>query len=267
MNRRYPLILFLFKIRQKDRGVKSISEVIESWNNIEKTIKEGKYQIVREKNNLKEYFKKEENKKNILQLQIFTEEQLNNFLNAINNSINNSKIKEEKIKPAEKLSIEIINNLEIILNYYKNYYFESKKEEIDMLEKNIKLGEKFEYKKYLNDLEVAISRNERYPIIKFICEKNNKGKEINEKEMLEWLKNFESNENSLRDGKKKKIKRQIKTPIIEYFNNKENMPILLKIFTPEQINNYIEKKEKKEEKEQKEQKEQKISKEIITLMN
>ena len=263
LNRRYPLILFLFKIRQKDRGVKTISEVIESWNNTEKTIKEGKYRKVREKNNLKEYFKKEENKKNTLQSQIFTEEQLNNFLNAINNSINNSKIKEEKIKPAEKLSIEIINNLEIILNYYKNYYFESKKEEIDMLEKNIKLGEKFEYKKYLNDLEVAISRNERYPIIKFICEKNNKGKEINEKEMLEWLKNFESNENSLRDGKKKKIKRQIKMPIIEYFNNKENMPILLKIFTPEQINNYIEKKEQKEEKEQKEQKEQKISKEII----
>ena len=264
LNIRYPLILFLFKIRQKEKGVKSISEVIENWNEIEKMIKEGKFRKLREKKNLKEFFKKEENKENLLK--IFDEAQFNNFLNEQKTNITNNKKKEEEIKPVEKLSVETINNLEIILNYYKNYYFETKKEDINLLEQNIKLGEKFEYEKYLNELEDAKKRNERYPIIKFICEKNNKGKEINEKEMLNSLKNFESSERLIIDGKKNKIIKQIKIPIIEYFNNKENMPILIKIFKQEQINNYIEKKEQKEEKEQEKQKEPKISKENINKL-
>ena len=267
MNIRYPPIAYLFKIKQKERGVKFIKDVISGYEEIEKLIKENRFRRLKEKKNLKEYFKKEENKEVLLK--IFSEEQINNFLNEKNSSIinMNSKIKEEPRKPVEeKLSIEIINNLEIILKYYKNYYFESKKEDIDLIEKNIKLREKFEYEKYLIDLEDAKKRNDKYPIIKFIYEYNYKGKEIKEKELLILLEIFESSEKPIGDGKKNKIIKQIKLPIIEYFNNEENIPILLKVFTQEQIDKFIEKKGQKEKKELKEQKKLKISKEIINKL-
>jgi hypothetical protein len=142
---------------------------------------------------------------------------------------------------SEEIKKEILK-LKEILNYYQFYFFESKKEDIELLEKNIELGEKFEYEKYLTDLEKSKNMNDRYPIIKFIFEKNSKGNEMTEKELQKTLKSFESNERPIKDGKKSKISRQIKKPMVEYFNIKENEKILLKIFTQEQINQYKKKK-------------------------
>ena len=236
LNLRFPFIQYLFEIKKKERNAKSISEAIASWKICEKMIKENRVNKMKEKKNLKIFFKNEENK-NVIS-SVFTEEEINNFINGDNKNKN----KEEKEKPKEKLNEEVINNLKIVLNCYKNYFFESKKEDIELLEKNIKLGEKFEYEKYLTDLKKSIEMNDRYPIIKFIFEKNNKGNEMTEKELQKILKSFESSERPIKDGKKSKIKSQIKNPIIEYFNNEENANILLKIFTQEQIDQYKEEK-------------------------
>ena len=236
LNLRFPFIQYLFEIKKKERNAKSISEAIASWKICEKMIKENRVNKMKEKKNLKIFFKNEENK-NVIS-SVFTEEEINNFINGDNKN----KIKEEKEKPKEKLNEEVINNLKIVLNCYKNYFFESKKEDIELLEKNIELGEKFEYEKYLTDLKKSIEMNDRYPIIKFIFEKNNKGNEMTEKELQKILKSFESSERPIKDGKKSKIKSQIKNPIIEYFNNEENANILLKIFTQEQIDQYKEEK-------------------------
>ena len=236
LNLRFPFIQYLFEIKKKERNAKSISEAIASWKICEKMIKENRVNKMKEKKNLKIFFKNEENK-NVIS-SVFTEEEINNFINGDNKNKN----KEEKEKPKEKLNEEVINNLKIVLNCYKNYFFESKKEDIELLEKNIELGEKFEYEKYLTDLKKSIEMNDRYPIIKFIFEKNNKGNEMTEKELQKILKSFESSERPIKDGKKSKIKSQIKNPIIEYFNNEENANILLKIFTQEQIDQYKEEK-------------------------
>ena len=236
LNLRFPFIQYLFEIKKKERNAKSISEAIASWKICEKMIKENRVNKMKEKKNLKIFFKNEENK-NVIS-SVFTEEEINNFINGDNKNKN----KEEKEKPKEKLNEEVINNLKIVLNCYKNYFFESKKEDIELLEKNIVLGEKFEYEKYLTDLKKSIEMNDRYPIIKFIFEKNNKGNEMTEKELQKILKSFESSERPIKDGKKSKIKSQIKNPIIEYFNNEENANILLKIFTQEQIDQYKEEK-------------------------
>ena len=236
LNLRFPFIQYLFEIKKKERNAKSISEAIASWKICEKMIKENRVNKMKEKKNLKIFFKNEENK-NVIS-SVFTEEEINNFINGDNKNKN----KEEKEKPKEKLNEEVINNLKIVLNCYKKYFFESKKEDIELLEKNIELGEKFEYEKYLTDLKKSIEMNDRYPIIKFIFEKNNKGNEMTEKELQKILKSFESSERPIKDGKKSKIKSQIKNPIIEYFNNEENANILLKIFTQEQIDQYKEEK-------------------------
>ena len=87
------------------------------------------------------------------------------------------------------------NKLKEIVTYYKNFCFESKKEEIIILA-NILDSKWGKYKIYLDDYDKAQKMNERYSIIKYLFEntKNTKNNiKISTEELLKneadnWIK-------------------------------------------------------------------------------
>ena len=120
--------------------------------------------------------------------------------------------------------------------FYKNYYFESKKEDIKMFEDIIKYN-KGGYKNYLNDYNLAEYKNKRYLIIKDIFYNN---KKIDSENNLE--KNFkiwETLEKSIKDRKMKIIHKKYLELLNKYFCDKNNKEYLLKIFKQEDIDYLI----------------------------
>ena len=131
------------------------------------------------KKKLYDYFNNEENK-DIL-MKIFEKDILENCKKELEHQINKKKITKEEI---EKLTI--------VLNYYKNYLFESKKEDIIIIEKAIK-KKNVDYEKFLNDLDISKAMNEKYPIIEYLSNAidNKNIKERTEEEIKLILDTFE----------------------------------------------------------------------------
>ena len=159
---REPLINIIHE--KKENTEENIKKSKETWNKYEDMINRKVLVKIPKgiKKELFKYFKDEENKNRLTQ--IFNED-IYDFL-----------IKQsENILKKEILSEEIIEKLKIVLNYYKNYFPETKKEDIDLLEKAIEKKEEFDYKKYLdNNLDEMKNKNNRFKIIEFLLEKNNK---------------------------------------------------------------------------------------------
>ena len=128
-----------------------------------------------------------------------------------------------------------VNKLKEVLKYYKNYYFISKKDIIAQIEENIKNKNFDNISK--DDYEKAVEYNDRYPIIKFIYYDSNNKKIDNEKALLEYVENWKEIERQIKDKKTKKMKR--KQLVSEYFSYLDNKDILLKIFTQEQYDAFI----------------------------
>ena len=59
------------------------------------------------------------------------------------------------------------NGLYDVLTFYKDYNFESKMDDIKIIEESIKYNDKIDYYKYLNDYEIAKEMNKRTDIIKY----------------------------------------------------------------------------------------------------
>ena len=114
------------------------------------------------------------------------------------------------------LGDEIISDLKIVLNYYKNYFPETKKEDIDLLEKAIEKKEEFDYKKYLdNNLEEMKNKNNRFKIIEFLLEKNNKNR--TEKNIKDIEKSFNNAVKVIKDKRFTKLKKRFKRTFIRIF--------------------------------------------------
>ena len=224
MNLRYPLIKLIFD-NSKD---KVIDNAIKTWNLYEDMIKKNRFKKMPStyKNLFINYFNEEKNKERLIE--IFGNDNYENFKNINNNS-----------KEKKKLNDETINNLNIVLKYYKNYLFESKKEEIILLEKAIQKGEEFEYKNYLENLEEKKIMNDKYPLIEFIYYWNNKGKAKTEEEIKNTLKSYNTAEQAIKDKKTNKLKNYLKEPLKEFFNNKDNHQILIKIFSQDMIDKFV----------------------------
>ena len=145
------------------------------------------------------------------------------------------------------------DQLKQILEYYTNYLFETKKEEIKLLNdfiNNINL--EIEYEKYLQDFEKAKKMNERIEIIKFLLEETEKSYE-NEKEVSECAKIWEGLEKAIKDKKIKNIKKNYMEILKKYFNDSNNKDLLISIFTEEIYEYFInEIKEKNSEKNEEE---------------
>ena len=237
-NIRYPLIDYLFQIRLKENKAKEISEIFKPWKVIEDGIKNRRVRRLKEKNNILAFFKQEKNRE--ILLKIFTEEQINFFLDEKNLEIKDDNIISEPNakKEKEQTNREIIVNLKIILNYYKIFLFESKAKEITEIENAIDNDVKIEYEKYMKDLENAKKMNDRYPIIEFLHNKENKDKN-SEKDYESLINSFSAIEKMIRDKKINKFRGPRKDQMLEFFSDNKNMDILLKIFTQEQIGFFL----------------------------
>ena len=114
--------------------------------------------------------------------------------------------------------------------------FESKKDEIKNIEDIIK-NNNGDYNKYLCDIEIAKNMNIRYEIIKYLIEKKNVEKtEENIKIYIDSWKNIEQ---QIKDKKFKKMKKDFKTKMCEYFSDENNKELLIKIFNKDIYDYFI----------------------------
>ena len=141
----------------------------------------------------------------------------------------------------EKIPKLDLLQLKVVLEYYKEYCFESKKKVIEIIENIIK-DNKGEYKKYLTEYKFAKKMNERLPIINyyFTMEKNIKKENVSEEEFIKFGKNWETLEDGIKKKKIKKFRKTDKIILYKYFNDINNRKILLNIFDEENINFFIE---------------------------
>ena len=140
-----------------------------------------------------------------------------------------------------EITIDEQQKLQEVLEYYKNFEFESKRKEIQELEAIINNKNKSENldEKYLKDYETYIKMNKRFKIIKYLKDKNNKN-EQSEKLINQEAKNWEIFEKMIRDKKIKKMRKKDKKNLLEFFNNKENTNYLLELFSKDIYNYFIE---------------------------
>ena len=74
------------------------------------------------------------------------------------------------------------NGLYDVLIFYKDYNFESKMDEIKIIEESIKYNEKIDYYKYLNDYEIAKEMNKRTALLNIYIPKKRRNILIKKKE-------------------------------------------------------------------------------------
>ena len=125
--------------------------------------------------------------------------------------------------------------LKEILNYYKTFLFESKREDINLIEDAIK-NNNLNYKIYLKDYDIAKKINIRLPLINNCFNTNNLKTENEFNNAIEVWNNIEK---MIREKKIKKIRKDIKILLNKYINDENNMDILLKIFSQDIIDFYI----------------------------
>ena len=161
------------------------------------------------------------------------------------NNINNNNSR-EKIEYILKLTVDLeyyfinkisdkeLEQLKEVLEYYKNYLFKSKKEEIKLIERIIE-SNKGEYQIYLKEYELAKKMNIRKDIITYFYDlKNSSEEDLNEK-ITKW----EKIEKVIVDKKIKKMKNSEKSKLILYFKDENKRKLLLQIFSKDIIDFYI----------------------------
>ena len=126
-----------------------------------------------------------------------------------------------------------INIIKILINevltYYKEYLFESKKQEIIDIEKKINNNEN-DFGIYLQDYELAKKMNLRAPIINYLYAYTNKSMIKNEEKFKNELKMWERIEKMIVEHKIKKMNKNYKQILLNYINEEENNKnILMKI--------------------------------------
>jgi len=124
-----------------------------------------------------------------------------------------------------------IEKLELVLEYYKELLFESKKEDIQLIEDILNNNKKFE-DILLIDYEKAKKMKKKLPIIKFIFEgkyKDNKNKRT-ESEIIKVVATWEKLEKMISQQKIKKMKDDERRIICKYFTDNNNKDILLENF-------------------------------------
>ena len=146
------------------------------------------------------------------------------------------------------------NELNEVLEYYKNFCFESKKEAIKRIE-NESLNKEEINLILKSDLEKAKKINLRKNLIFFLLNKNNNIKivKLSEKKIESIVKKVENCEKLIKDNKfMNKMRTDDKEIFYEFFNQEKNKEMLLKIFTQEEydcfMNGIKEEKIKKKEK-------------------
>ena len=143
---------------------------------------------------------------------------------------------------------EEINKLETVLKYYKLFYFETKVKDIEKIEQDIKnQNGDSEYLKYY---EEAIKKMDIYPIIKFIYFIFHDKEIKSEKSLNDSVSKFNTVFQLIKDRKFGKMRN--KEAYSQFFKDKTNHELLLKVFNQDDIDSFFnsfknDNKNKKEE--------------------
>ena len=131
-----------------------------------------------------------------------------------------------------------------ILNYYKEYLFESKQEGIIIIEEKIKNNDN-DFDEYLNDYDLAIKMNLRAPIINYLYNKKNNGIIKTEVKFNQEIANYNEMEKMILDLKIKKMNKKNKLILLNFFKDKNNKELLIKIFKQNAYEFFIKNAEQK----------------------
>ena len=207
--------IILQKINEKLENA-SPNQIKIIWKGVEKCIHDKKVTKIRFRNKIFTIFNEPKNKEYLLQ--IFNNEEIDFFIDRVNK----------------------INDLTEIYTYYKNYCFESKKNDIskinDFLRNNTDL---IEINKYIKDLNLAKKMNIKFPLIKYIFnydEKNGK----DEGKLKSYIKELDEIGKKLID--KKELDDNIKIKIFKFFDTERKEKKFNDIFNKDAFNFFIEKK-------------------------
>ena len=117
----------------------------------------------------------------------------------------------------------IKEKLKEVNKYYKEYLFESKKEDINYINEIIKSNDNVnnanDFEKYLIDYKLAKKMNLRLPIINYLYSEKNKL----------TIKNEEKFNKEVLEHKIKGISKNIKELLFKYFNDNNNKEIIMKM--------------------------------------
>ena len=216
-NDRYKIVNYVYNINGEKESV--IKENYKKWKTLEKSLKEKKIVKI-QKNTMKNIYNyfNDENKESIIK--IFNED-IYDFITRI------------------KLNKENFEKLREILKYYKNYFPESKKDNITEIEEILKKKDCDNFQKYLDEYDSAIKMNKRVSIINHILNYENKDMPKSENAINKATKSFENIENLINEGKAEEIPKDYTMVLINYFKDENNKNTLLQIFSQENIDNFI----------------------------
>ena len=232
-NELFPIINYFYNIKdENNRFLKKESQIkddISNWNDIEMRIKDKKLKNIKKDMSEKifDYFIKEN--ENYL-IKLFDKETYEFILAKKAEYINNNNYKNEI-----KINNEKINE---IMVYYKQYFPESKKDDINEIEKIIE-NNSGNYDKYLKDYEKAKNMNIRTPIIFQILKYENQEKSISENDINKTVNNWDVLEKSIKENNTKNIPKELKIYLINFFKNERNKDTFLQIFEQKNIDNFI----------------------------
>ena len=201
LNKRYEIIKYIATIKKRKlpKTFKEFEKYIKQWKESEKLINDKRFNKIKNKKYLFIYFN-DINNKNIL-LQIFDKQKIDHFIDKYNDT----------------------KNLRIIVKYYELYYFESKEKDItkinDFLKFNTRLKQQ-DYKRYINDLDLAKEMINKYKLINSIVGAKNISK--NEKELQLNLENWKNIQEMLEEKNIDSLDDKTKIELINFFDKKHN---------------------------------------------
>ena len=122
----------------------------------------------------------------------------------------------------------ILDKLNIVLNYYKNYYFESKQNDINSIQEIIN-NRNGNYEKYINiiDLKEAQELNNEFDIINYLHKNDDKS---TEQDLGEYISNWKIIKKLIKDKKISKLRGDKKQLLLNYANENDNKKKLIEIF-------------------------------------
>ena len=219
-NGKIALFNYIYHLDKKDMNKTQIKfeEIVKIYKQLVRMIQNKKLEGIRKDDILllSKYFIDNKNKDSLLKL--FGQDSYDFFIN-------------ESIKLNEKEKIDKRNKLKQILEYYKTFFFDSKKKDISSIEYAISEEGDLDYKIYEPDFEKAKILNDRMPLINYLfrIKDNNKA----ESEIQQIIGEFNNLEKLIKKKELMKdmnIENETISKLINYFNDKNNENYLIKIF-------------------------------------
>ena len=132
----------------------------------------------------------------------------------------------------DKYSDNYEDQINEVLTYYKGYFFETKKKDVDKIESMIENEKSDELKNYLDDYNVAKSKNIDLGFINYLFNTYFK-EEKTEKNFNLMVEKWEIMKKIINDKKRNKMRADDRLVFIKYFNDINNKEFLFQIFNEE----------------------------------